>query len=123
MEPRRGATSPKTVRSSVDLPAPFAPMMQTISPARTDNETPRRTSTSSWPAATSRSSSSAPAASAAKVGLDHSRVAADRPGRPLGNLLAVVEHDHALGDVHDHVHVVLDQQHRLALAVQGEDVV
>ena len=38
---------PNTVRSSVDLPAPFAPMMQTISPARTPSDTPRSTSTSS----------------------------------------------------------------------------
>ena len=45
--PWRGVTMPNTVRSSVDLPAPFAPMMQTISPARTVSVTPRSTSTSS----------------------------------------------------------------------------
>jgi hypothetical protein len=38
---------PNTVRSSVDLPAPFAPMMLAISPARTVSVTPRNTWTSS----------------------------------------------------------------------------
>jgi len=41
--PARGGTMPNTVRSSVDLPAPFAPMMQTISPVRTASDTPRST--------------------------------------------------------------------------------
>src|SRR5262249_11773710 len=117
IRPARACTMPNTVRSRVDFPAPFAPMMQTISPARTASDTPRRTSTSSYPATTSRSSSSAP--SAAKVRLDHARVAADHLRWALGDLLAVVEDDHAPGDVHDHVHVVLDQQHGLARAVQG----
>ena len=37
--------------------------------------------------------------------------------RPLGDLLAVVEHRDAIGDVHDHAHVVLDHQHRELLFV------
>src|SRR5262245_32783206 len=114
--PARAATMPNTVRSSVDLPAPFAPMMHAISPVPTANDTPRSTSSSSYPATTPRSSSSGPR-SAAKVGLDDTRVAANRVRRSLGDLLPVVEHDDALGDIHHDVHVVLDQQHGLALSV------
>ena len=31
-------------------------------------------------------------------------------GAPLGDLLAVVEHGHAVGHLHDDAHVVLDQE-------------
>ena len=46
MMPAVGFTMPNTVRSSVDLPAPLAPMIDTISPAPTSTETPRSTSIS-----------------------------------------------------------------------------
>ena len=48
----------------------------------------------------------------------------DLGGRALGDLLAVVEHRDALGDAHDDLHVVLDQQdrHRPLLAEPGEEV-
>src|SRR5262245_55389631 len=134
MLPREGLTMPKTVRSSVDLPAPLAPMIETISPAHTSTETPRSTSISPYPAWTSSSRRSGDrgggtsrggivgAGLAPKVGLDDPGVAPDGFGGPFGDLLAVVEDDDALGDVHDHVHVVLDQQHGLALAVQAADL-
>src|SRR5690349_24084163 len=121
MAPARAGTMPNTVRSRVDLPAPFAPMMQTISPSPTVNDTPRSTSTSSYPATTPRSSRSAPSLPA-KVGLDDAGVPPDRRRRPLGDLLTVIEHDDALRDVHHHVHVVLDEQHGLALPMQRQDV-
>src|SRR2546426_943061 len=47
---------------------------------------------------------------AAEVGLDDPRIVADRVGRALGDLLAEVQHRHAVGDSHHHRHVVLDQQ-------------
>src|SRR5207247_1962636 len=47
---------------------------------------------------------------AAEVGLDDPRIVADRVGRALGDLLAEVQHGHAVGDSHHHRHVVLDQQ-------------
>src|SRR6266480_6632810 len=121
MLPACGRTIPNTVLSSVDLPAPLAPMMDTMCPACTRSDTPRSTSTSAYPARTSVSASSV--GSAAKVRLDDVRVAADRLRRALGDLLAVVEHDDALRDVHDHLHVVLHEQDRLALRVQHADVV
>ena len=39
-KPFRGRSKPETVRSVVDLPAPFAPMSETISPSLTVNEMP-----------------------------------------------------------------------------------
>ena len=44
--PPRARTSPETVRSSVVLPAPFAPIRATISPGSIRSETPSRTWTS-----------------------------------------------------------------------------
>ena len=42
--PSRGDRRPAIVLSSVDLPAPFGPMIATISPASTRRPTPRRIS-------------------------------------------------------------------------------
>src|SRR4029453_2359901 len=57
-----------------------------------------------------------------EVGVHHHLVLADDLGRAVGDLPAVVEHDHPVRDVHDHAHVVLDQGDGGAeLVVQGED--
>ncbi len=40
ISPSRAGTSPASVFSSVDLPAPFGPMIETISPAATCSEAP-----------------------------------------------------------------------------------
>src|SRR2546426_2566008 len=57
-----------------------------------------------------------------QVGAEHGLVLAHLVGPAVGDLLAVVEHDHAVGDVHDHAHVVLDQRDRRAeLIVRVED--
>ena len=43
-------------------------------------------------------------------------------GRAVGDLLAVVEHDDAVGKVHHHAHIVLDQRdRRAALLVHVDD--
>src|SRR5262247_2933532 len=47
----------------------------------------------------------------AEIGLDDARVRAHLVRRALGDLLAHVEHGDAIGDVHDHAHVMLDQDH------------
>src|SRR5687768_9358339 len=44
----------------------------------------------------------------AEVGLDDLGIAAHLVGRAVADLLAVVEHDHAVRDVHHDTHVVLD---------------
>src|SRR5262245_45447560 len=48
----------------------------------------------------------------AEVGLDDERVGAHLVRGALGDLLAHVEHRDAIGDVHHHAHVVLDQDDR-----------
>src|SRR5262245_58951859 len=123
IRPRDGFTMPNTVRSSVDLPAPLAPMIETISSARTSADTPRSTSISPYPACTSSSRrSGSRAALSAKICLDDLRVAPDDLRRALGDLLTVVEHHDALRDIHHHVHVVFDQQHGLPRSVQAADL-
>src|SRR5437879_1878305 len=58
----------------------------------------------------------------AQVGVEHRLVLAHLLGRAVGDLAPVVEHDHAVGDVHDHAHVVLDQRDsRVELVVDVED--
>src|SRR5215211_3876998 len=47
----------------------------------------------------------------AEVGFYHLRVLAHLGGRSLGDLLAVVEYRHPIGDAHDHPHLMLDEQH------------
>ena len=51
-----------------------------------------------------------PSRAAPEVRLDHARVALDVRGRALGDLLAVVEHGDAVGHLHHHAHVVLDEE-------------
>jgi hypothetical protein len=46
-----------------------------------------------------------------QVGLDHFGVVAHFLWRAVPDLLAVVQHHHAVADVHHHAHVVLDQHH------------
>src|SRR5207253_9894110 len=46
-----------------------------------------------------------------EVRLDHARIGPNLVGRALGDLLAHVEHRDAVGDAHDHAHVVLYQSH------------
>ena len=53
----------------------------------------------------------------AEVGLDHLLVVADVVGRAFGDHRPAVEDGDPLTDLHDHGHVVLDQQHRDALLV------
>src|SRR5580700_4549944 len=59
----------------------------------------------------------------AQVGRDDLRVPADDLGRALGDDLAELEHHHPVADAEDQAHVVLDEEHRLALvgeAAQGD---
>src|SRR3989454_5696341 len=57
-----------------------------------------------------------------QVGAEHGLVLAHLVGPAVGDLAPVVEHDHAVGDVHDHAHVVLDQRdRRVELVVDVED--
>src|SRR5690349_16896665 len=55
----------------------------------------------------------------AEVGGDDARVLAHDVRQAFGDHLAELEHDHAVADAQHQPHVVLDQQHRLALIGQG----
>src|SRR5512132_1205755 len=58
----------------------------------------------------------------AEIGLDDLGIGADLVGRALGDLLAHVQHRHPVRDVHDHSHVVLDEDDgRAPLLVDVED--
>src|SRR5687768_3496636 len=56
-----------------------------------------------------------------QVGLDDLRVLLHLGRRAFGDLLAVVEHQHAVADVHHQPHVVLDQQQRDAVVADAPD--
>ena len=58
----------------------------------------------------------------AQVGVDDALVAHDGVRRALGDDLALRHHDDPVGDVADHVHVVLDEQHGHAVLAQVLDV-
>src|SRR6267142_2821581 len=93
--PRVGWRRPEIVLSAVVFPAPLLPRIVTISPRPTSSPSTAR------PPGTG--------ATGTEVGLDHARIALDLAGRTLRDLLAVVQHGHPVGDLHDHPHVVLDQ--------------
>src|SRR5262249_2945608 len=101
-------------------------MTVVIEPRASCIETSRTTGASVTPA--NRSSiANAEAASAiasalgsrADVGRKDTRVAANERRRSLSNLAPLLEHDDVLTQVHDELHVVLDDQHRDALAVDA----
>src|SRR5690606_38399858 len=116
--PERGLSSPLATLSTVDLPAPFGPTRHTTVAAGTRIVRPRSTiAARPYPAWTSSSSRRyscvAPApgvGSDTKVGLQDSRVGLHDGGGPLGDRPAPVEHDDVVGQAHDHVHVVLDDE-------------
>src|SRR3954469_19604361 len=56
-----------------------------------------------------------------EVGLDHLGIALHLRGPAFSDLLAVVEHHHAIAHVHHQAHIVLDQQHRYATRANGRD--
>src|SRR5262245_51164916 len=110
---------PHTARSVVVLPAPLAPRIVVIPPASTAKSMPWRTFVHRYCASTPRACRSAgisepslPSTLAPEVGTDDVGVALDLGRAALGDLAPEVEDDHAVGDLHDQAHVVLDQQHR-----------
>src|SRR5262245_13175211 len=125
MVPVSGARSPEIVRRTVVLPAPLAPISATSSPLFTESET--WSSTRVRPrCSVTLSRESTGGLVDAKVGLDDAGVCAHLLGSAFGDLFAVVDHDDAVGDRHDDVHVVLDQNDgeppRAELPDQADDV-
>ncbi len=109
---------PQIVINKVDFPAPLAPMSVTISPCWIETSTPaQRLDIAVEGLDPGYLEHHAPPASLgtgtallAEIGSDHGWVVANLLRRPFGNFLPVIEDDDVIGDLHDHAHVVLDQQ-------------
>src|SRR5262245_33652460 len=104
-----------TQPSSVDFPAPFDPRRETICPRSTMSETSASAATAPYFA--DRPEISSMRGLITQVGFDHRGSTPDLGRRSFADLLAVVEHDDAVAHRHDHTHIVLDQQHRDAVAI------
>src|ERR671912_278787 len=129
MPPSRTFTRPKIAFRSVDLPAPFGPMMPMSSPGAAVSEQPFRMLTPGmYPAVTSRTSTTSSVVAVGvvvgtEVGVDHGGVLHHRARVAFGDHAALGHHDDPVGDVPNHVHVVLDEEHGHALGLQVQDVV
>src|SRR2546425_11330677 len=67
---------------------------------------------------TANATTGTPASLPTEVRFNDALVGLDDAGRPLGNLVAVVEDEHNLAQPHHDLHVVLHEQHRPALVAQ-----
>ena len=122
--PPTGRLRPDSARISVDLPAPLAPSTATSSPFSTSKidiaDHIEGAVAGAQPLGGEQSVTrgrqrllavARGVQLLAQIGLEHERVAGDLGRRSFGDLLAGVEHDDVIGDGHDELHVVLDQQH------------
>src|SRR5262249_15953974 len=111
--PDVGWRRPEMVLSAVVLPAPLLPRIVTVSPRPTWRATPRSAWSSPYATASDSTLSTVRSArgraSPAEIRLDDPRARLNLSRRALGDLLAVVQNGHPIGDLHDHAHVVLDQ--------------
>src|SRR5713226_1819439 len=103
-----------TIEPWAKLNTPEALKISTKPSATSEYSTPVR----SPPISVSRMGPSiAPSMAQAEIGVDHRLVGLHLVGRAVGDLDAVVEHQHAIGQIHHHPHVVLDQRNRGAVVV------
>src|SRR3954447_18552141 len=112
-------TSPEMARRSVDFPAPFGPTSPTSSPSLTCRETPFRITALSY--RTARSFTSRSGMRGPQVCLHHFRVLHDLARWAVGEHLAVIHHDHAIGDGHQLLQLVLDHHHRRPFRMQAAE--
>ena len=109
-------------RSMVVLPAPLAPTTESVSPSSTVERHAAERGQVAVRHLDVRSSRRLMTASLlAEIGLDDAPVAGDLGGRPLGELLAVVQHDEPVGERHDRLHHVLDDEQAHAGGVHAAD--
>src|SRR5918994_4357491 len=106
--------TPERARSSVVFPAPFAPTRATTSPLRTSRLTPFRTSMR--PYALRRFSTSStgtlPGAVPSQISLKDLWIIAHLPRRSLGQRPASLQNQDPVGDLHDELHIMLDENDR-----------
>src|ERR1700694_5267367 len=114
MVPASVGMIPDIARSSVVLPAPFAPIRAVMLPAAIDRSMPRNTGTSPYPAQRPTTSSRA-MMPPAEIGFYHRGVRGNRGRQPLGDLAAVGHHHDAIRQRHDRAHHMLDEQQRYSL--------
>src|SRR5262245_60611005 len=96
-----------TIAPCAKLNTPEALRMRTR-PCATGEESSRVTSP---PMSVSRMGPSiAPSMAQAEIGVDHRLIGLHLGRRAIGDLEAVIEHEHAIGEVHHHPHIVLDQR-------------
>ena len=97
--PARGCSSPLTAFSTVDLPAPFGPIeARDRARARASRSTPLEDVAARR--SRRRTPSSSRTRSRPQVRVEDARVALHLGGRALGDLGAVVEHDHGVAEAH-----------------------
>jgi hypothetical protein len=112
--PEVTGTTPVMQFSKVDLPAPLAPRMATISPGSTRRETPRSAATLPYAACRPSTWRSASLIGGSQVGFHDLRMAQDISRRAQRQGLAVDHRQAAVAQGPDHRHVVLDDHHRAA---------
>src|SRR6266404_61809 len=112
-------TSPEMARRKVDSPAPLGPTRPTSSPSRMWRQTPFRRTALSY--RTRRSLTSRSGMRGPQVGLHHFRVLDDLARRSVRQHLAVVHHDHPVGDGHQLLELVLDHHHRRPFRMQSPE--
>ena len=111
--PDGGRITPHTAFSSELLPAPFGPINATRSPRAERSDTPSTATACAVPddqlldLEQARSQRRRP-----EIRLDDALVLAHLGRRPVRDHPAAVEHDHAVGDRPDELHVVLDEHLR-----------
>ena len=128
--PPSTGSRPQMPFSVVVLPAPFAPIRHTSSPSPTSRSMPlhrldaavgdlraraRRAAARSAPRHAARLAGSATTSPPRYAAITFGSFCTSRGGA-FGDLLAVVEHQHAVAHAHHQLHVVLDQQDRRAVA-------
>src|SRR5437764_11676685 len=117
--PPLGRTMPMSDRTVVVLPMPLRPSKVTASPGRTPNETPNSTWLCPY-AVTSASTSSITPRPPRRDRRAALRDCADLLGRAGGDDAPVDQHRDAVGEGEHGVHVVLDENERLAALEEGE---
>src|SRR3569623_3175939 len=100
------------VASSVDLPTPLRPMIDTVSPGASVKRTSSSTTVSPYPARTlsNWSAGSAMVVRLAEIHFPHLFVASDLLGRALCENRAGHQHGYLAREAEHDVHVVLDDQ-------------
>src|SRR6478735_2632880 len=120
-DPDVNGSRPEIARIVVVFPAPFEPRRVTISPSRTTSEMPCRARMRPYCTTMSRTSSRIGLSSLGvvighpQIRRDDLRVLTDLRRQAVGDLPAEPQNDDAVGHPHDEPHIVLDEQHRVAV--------